>query len=31
MINIKEFDSGLLKIDKNHAKVLILTKLDTLK
>ena len=31
MINIKDFDSSSLKIDKNHAKILILTTLDTLK
>ena len=31
MINIKDFYSSLLKIDKNHAKILILTTLDRLK
>ena len=30
MINIKKFDSNLLKIDKNHIKTLVFTTLDIL-
>ena len=30
MINIKDFDSSLLKIDKNYTKILVFTILDTL-
>ena len=30
MINITDFDSSLLKIDKNHTKILVFTTLGTL-
>ena len=30
MIDIKKFDSNLLKIDKNHIKTLVFTTLDIL-
>ena len=30
MINVKNFDSSLVKIDKNHTKILVFTILDTL-
>ena len=29
MTNLKDFDSSLLKIDKNHAKILVFTTLVT--
>ena len=29
MVNIKDFDSSLLKIDKNHTKVLVFIISDT--
>ena len=30
MINIKDFDSSFLKIDKNHPKIFVFATLDTL-